>query len=94
MKLLGIDKLFHFQQQHADSKEPLNTWIALVRDANWKKNIDIREISASASFVGKRRVVFNIKGNKYRLDVKINYEQQIVLVIRIGVHADYDKWEF
>ncbi|MCH6589863.1 MAG: type II toxin-antitoxin system HigB family toxin, partial [Proteobacteria bacterium] len=55
---------------------------------------DIRQMSGSASFLGDRRVVFNIKGRRYRLDVKVSYKSQVVHVIRIGTHAEYDKWKF
>jgi mRNA interferase HigB len=49
---------------------------------------------ASASFLADYRVVFNLKGNTYRLDVKVSYVSQIVLIMRIGTHAEYNAWKF
>ena len=46
------------------------------------------------SFIGNDRVVFNLKGNQFRLDVQINYSAQVVLARRIGTHAEYDSWTF
>lgn len=48
----------------------------------------------SASFLAGNRVVFNLKGNKYRLDTKIAYQTGVVFVKRIGTHAEYDRWTF
>jgi len=94
MKIRGLGILYEFMRKHPQSRGPLETWIALVKEAQWKKNTDIRELSSSVSFVGDRRAVFNIKGNDYRLDVKVTYKSQVVQVIRIGTHAQYDKWKF
>ena len=94
MRIAGVGILYEFMRQHPDSKGPLETWIALVKEASWEKNTDIRQMSGSASFLGDRRVVFNIKGRHYRLDVKVSYKSQVVQVIRIGTHAEYDKWKF
>ena len=94
MKIAGLRILQEFMRRHTDSEGPLKTWIALVRKEHWLKNTDIREMLGSASFMGDGRVVFNIKGNRYRLDVKVSYKAQVVKVIRVGTHAEYDKWKF
>ena len=94
MKVAGLGILHEFTRQHLDSKGPLETWLELVLKASWQKNTDIRQISGSASFVGGRRVVFNIKGNRYRLYVKGSFKNQVVQIIRIGTHDEYDKWKF
>lgn len=94
MKIVGLGILDDFMRRHPDSRGPLQTWIALVKTATWEKNTDIREMAGSASFVGNRRVVFNIKGQRYRLDVKVTYQHEVVQIIRIGTHSEYDKWKF
>lgn len=92
MKLRGTKRLNDFAAKNADASPALKTWAVMVKAANWKKNTDIRGFFGSASFLGERRVVFNIKGNKYRLVADINYEIGTVLVIKIGTHAEYNKW--
>ena len=47
-----------------------------------------------ASPLGRNRVIFDLRGNRYRLDVKVDYRQQLVLIIRVGTHAEYDDWQF
>lgn len=59
--------------------------------SDWKCPQDIRDQYASASFVGKNPVVFNIKGNHYRLIVAVAWRVGVVYVKFIGTHAEYDK---
>ncbi len=94
MKVVGREILEAFKRKHADSRSRIDAWVAEVEEAAWKSPNDIRARYASASFVGDNRVVFNIKGNNYRLDTKVAFKPQVVLVKRIGTHAEYDSWEF
>ena len=71
-------------------KSALHAWFHEVLRARWKSPADILKTYAHASIVGKDRVVFNIKGNNYRLVVTISYLHQIVFIKWIGTHADYD----
>lgn len=73
-----------------DSKEPLEAWYAIASKATWRHFADVRQQFGSASAVGDR-VVFNIKGNDYRLVVRINFETQIGYVRFVGTHPEYDK---
>jgi mRNA interferase HigB len=72
-------------------KSALDSWFHEVLGAEWRSPADVLRAYANASIVGSERVVFNIKGNSYRLVVAINYEHQIVFVKWIGSHAAYDK---
>ena len=69
-------------------------WAHEVEAAVWRSLVDVKARYASASFIGNDRVVFNLKGNHFRLDSQINYSAQIILVRRIGTHAEYDSWTF
>ncbi len=92
MRLVGKERLAEFERAHADIRDPLRAWIAEVEDADWKGTADVKARYPSASFLSQNRVIFNIKGNKYRIETKVNYEMKVVLVTRIGVHAEYSKW--
>lgn len=94
MKLLGKALLEDFARSHADARSQIDAWIAEVEEATWRGPMDIKARFSSASFLADNRVVFNLKGNRYRLDTKVNYKNQIVLVKRIGTHTEYDKWTF
>lgn len=94
MKVLGRKIISDFKKKHADVRSQLDAWIAEADEATWSCQKDIKERYATASFLAGNRVIFNIKGNTYRLDVLISYESSIVLVKRIGTHAEYDTWKF
>ncbi len=72
-------------------KSALDAWFHEALRARWHSPADVRRNYANASIVGPDRVVFNIKGNDYRLVVAVNYRHQIVFVKWMGTHRDYDE---
>lgn len=94
MKVVGRKRIDEFCQCHGDVRSQLTAWLAEAEEAEWQTPMSVKERYPSASFLGNGRVIFNIKGNKYRLDTKISYKNQMVLIKRIGTHAEYDKWIF
>jgi len=94
MKVLGRDKLVTFYRKHADSKPALEAWLVEADDANWTSPQDIKKRYRSADFLADNRVIFNIKGNHYRLVVKVRYQNGIAVVEWVGTHAEYDKQRF
>jgi len=94
MKVVGRKELERFAQKHADVRGQIDVWLAEVEDAEWESTTDIKSRYAHASFLANNRVIFNLKGNNYRLDTKISFKNQIVVVVRIGTHAEYTKWKF
>lgn len=87
-----MEVLDAFCRRHADVDQQVKAWVAEARQAQWRKPAEIRERFPSASFLEGDRVVFNLKGNRYRLLVRVGYQSQIVRVQKIGTHAEYDKW--
>lgn len=85
-----IDSLTGSKDQKA-VKSALESWFQEVREADWHNPADVVKAYANASIVGSDRVVFNIKGNDYRLVVAIHYRPQIVFIKWLGSHAEYDK---
>lgn len=77
--------------EYEDSRGQLEAWHAEVEKADWGTPQDVKEQFRSASILKDSRVVFNIKGNDYRLLVKINYPYRIVYVRFVGTHKQYDK---
>jgi len=94
MRIAGLELLDKFKTKHADVCTQIDAWICEVEEAIWQKPNDVKRRYPNASILGDKRVVFNIKGNSYRVDTKIAYIQQIVFIKRIGTHAEYSKWEF
>ncbi len=91
MRVISKKILREFWVKHADSAEQLKSWFQEASVAEWKSPKQIKKDYPSASFLADNRVVFNIKGNKYRLIVRINYEYSMVWIRFIGTHAEYDK---
>jgi len=91
MRVIAKRTLREFWNKHADSKQPLKSWFHEAGNAQWKSPNDLKKDYPSASILIDNRVVFNIKGNKFRLIVRINYEFQIIWIRFIGSHVDYDK---
>lgn len=96
MRIIAKETLERYGAKHAIALQPLRAWYELVKQETWVAPEDIKRTFPSASFVGGDRVVFNIKGNAYRLVVRVIYKkpstkQGVVYVIRVMTHAEYDK---
>jgi len=72
-------------------KSHLDAWYAEAAAATWKSSAELKKQYSSASIVSAERVVFNIKGNEYRLVVAINYSYQVLLILWLGTHREYDR---
>lgn len=91
MRVIAKKILREFWEKHADCEHQLKAWFRETSDIAWHSPNNIKAEYPSASFLQDNRVVFNIKGNKYRLIVRINYVYQMVWVRFIGTHAEYDQ---
>ena len=90
MRVIATSTLRDFWERHPDAEQPLKAWYEEVKNANWTQPGDIKTHYRSASVLKNRRVVFNIKGNDYRLIVAVAYRLQIVYVKFVGTHKAYD----
>ena len=72
-------------------KAALDAWFDEVRKARWSNTADVKRLYASASIVSSDRIVFNIRGNAYRLVVAVDFEKGIVWIKWLGTHRDYDR---
>lgn len=91
MKLVGRELLEAFILGHADARGATATWVREIESANWSNSQDIRSRYASASFLADNTIIFNIRGNNYRLETRVAYKTSIVFVLWIGTHAEYSK---
>lgn len=90
MRVIALKHLRDFLLRHPPATQALQAWAEEARTASWKTPQDIRQRYASASFLRGNRVVFNIKGNDYRLVVAVAYRFEAVYIKFIGTHAQYD----
>jgi mRNA interferase HigB len=91
LRIISNKILREFWEIHPDCEQQLKSWFKETNKAVWKNSNDIKSEYPSASILINNRFVFNIKGNKYRLIVKINFEYEMVWVRFIGTNAQYDK---
>jgi mRNA interferase HigB len=94
MRILGLPLLDNFKQAHADARGALEAWQVEVEREDWKTTQEIKRRYRSVDFLADNRVIFNIKGNRYRLLVQIRYRNGIVVVEWVGTHAEYTKQKF
>jgi mRNA interferase HigB len=90
MHVISYRRLREFSEQHADCREALDNWFKVVSKANWSNLIAVQSFFLKTEAVGDF-TVFNIKGNKYRLIVSIDYERQLIYIKYVLTHAEYDK---
>jgi len=91
MEIRGSDIIEDFCIKHADVVEPLAKWVDAVEKAQWKNHNDLKTDFPSADYVGKRRYVFNIKGNNYRLVAIVVFFEGVFDIRFVGTHSEYDK---
>jgi mRNA interferase HigB len=91
MRIVGRDKLDEFVGAHADTRPWVENWLAATEQAQWRTPHDIKDAYVSASFLGGNVVIFNVKGNRYRLEVLVAYQTRTVFVRWAGTHAEYTK---
>ncbi|MDN5217541.1 type II toxin-antitoxin system HigB family toxin [Fulvivirgaceae bacterium BMA12] len=91
MRIIAKRTLREFWKKHADCEEQLKAWYKEVEKSQWSNINEPRSEYPSARILNENRIVFNIKGNHYRLIVKFNFEFGIGWVRFVGTHAEYDK---
>ena len=90
-RIFAKSTLREFWERFPDSEQYLKTWYDTAMSADWKSPSDVKKTYARASILKDSRIVFNIKGNSYRLVTKFNYEKQWIFIRFIGSHKEYDK---
>jgi mRNA interferase HigB len=99
MRIIKPPTVKSWASRHADAEAALEKWMTLIVDADWKNVVEMRSVVSSADEVtvasGRRVVVFNIGGNKYRLIAAVHYNTKIVYAMLFMTHAEYskDKWK-
>jgi mRNA interferase HigB len=90
MRIISYRRLREYSDSHADCSEALDNWFKVASKARWSNLIEVQTTFPSAESVSNF-TVFNIKGNKYRLIVSIDYQHQLIYIKYILTHSEYDK---
>ena len=91
MRIISRRRLVEFWQTHPGAEQPLRAWYTEAKKARWSSPAEIKAVYRSASILSNNRVVFNIKGNTYRLVVIVEYTQGKMFIRFVGTHAEYDR---
>ncbi|MBS1555896.1 MAG: type II toxin-antitoxin system HigB family toxin [Bacteroidota bacterium] len=91
MNVISRKKIIEFYSVHSDSREALETWYRICRRAEWSNFTQVREVFSSADWVGDDRMIFNIKGNKYRVVARVSFRYKSMQIKWLGTHAQYDS---
>jgi len=91
MHVISKRTLKEYWITHADAQGALEAWLEHTERATWEKPADVQRDYGDDVILPNNRAVFNIKGNKYRLVVRINYRSQTIFVRFVGTHPEYDR---
>ena len=91
MRVVAKKALVEFYTEHSDAKTALEEWYEKTQKAEWETFADVRQMFNSADSIGNNRVVFNIKGNNYRLVTLILFKIKMVYIRFVGTHQEYDR---
>lgn len=90
MRVIAKRTLKEFWEKHRDCEQSLLSWYKVAKSAKWQNFEDVKQQFGSCKILGQDRIIFKIKGNNYRLIVKVTFSNQIIWVRFIGTHAEYD----
>ena len=90
-RIFAKSTLREYWKKNPDTEQYLKTWFDTAMSSDWKTPNNVKQTYANASILKNRRIVFNIKGNSYRLIVKFNFEKQWAFIRFIGTHTEYEK---
>lgn len=91
MRIIAVGTLRDFWEKYPDAEQQLKAWYDEAKVAEWRTPAAVKAQYGNASIIANNRVVFNIKGNDYRLIVAIAYKTGVIFIKFIGTHAEYDK---
>lgn len=91
MKIVGRNLLDDFCAKHTEARRWIENWLSDTEEARWTKPQDIKNRYSSASFLAGNIIIFNVKGNEYRLEVTCAFQAGVVVVRWAGTHAGYDE---
>ena len=92
MRLIGKNILAGLKARHGDTRKAIDIWVDNVEKSLWKTPSDIKRMYSAASFLAENHIVFNIKGNRYRIIVIVAYNTGAVIAKLAGTHIEYDKF--
>lgn len=91
MRIIGRKKITDFVRKDRNAEKVLQSWIFETEQADWNSPSKVKECHSRCSVLSDNRVVFRVRGNRYRIVVKINYQDRMVFIRFVGTHDEYDR---
>ena len=91
MRIIAKSTLKKYWENNPQAESSLLEWLDIASECDWEIPNEVKSTFGNASLLGNNRVIFNIKGNDYRLITKIDYKNKIIFTVWIGTHSEYDK---
>lgn len=91
MRIIALATLRDFWEKRPDAEIPLRSWYTLASRSDWRRPADVKAAYRNASVVANNRIVFNVKGNDYRLVAAVHYNRGMMFIRFVGTHREYDK---
>jgi len=91
MRVIALGALRTFWNRRPDAEIPLRSWYAVSSRAGWSSPAEVKAAYRNASFIANNRIVFNTKGNDYRLVVAVHYNRGMMFIRFVGTHREYDR---
>ena len=91
MRIISFRKLREFFEKDPSAKVPMQDWFKIARKAEWENYSDMKKTFNSVDSVGNQRYVFNVRGNHYRIVVKVMFKLKRIYIRWVGNHRDYDR---
>ena len=91
MNVMSFKMLRDCYEKHADAEAALTAWYRVAKYAEWNDLNDLKKDYPSADLVADNRVIFNIKGNHYRIVARVAFQYKRIMIKWVGTHAEYDK---
>lgn len=91
MRIISKRKLTEYWEKHPESERPLTNWYNVSRKADWENINQVKDTFPYVSILSNSRIVFNVKGNDFRLIIEARFNIRLLYICWVGTHADYDK---
>lgn len=91
MRVFNTNTLLAFGREHSGAEQPFRELAKTLRQATWSSFQDVKKAYPPSRAIKGDRVVFNVKGNEYRVVAAIDYKRKAAFIKFVGTHADYDK---
>jgi len=91
VRIISKRKLIECWEKHPECKRPLTNWYNVSKKVSWENINQVKDTFPYVSILSNSRIVFNIKGNDFRLIIEARFKMELLYICWVGTHAEYNK---